>query len=107
MSILIKGMEMPKSCWVCYFQDCGNCLLNAHKVVDKCIIEDRLDEDCPLVPVPPHGRLIEDEAVREQIDEWLDSVGDVVVGHGLSYYGELLGCIEDAPTIIPEEEGET
>ena len=53
------------------------------------------------VSVPPHGRLIEDAAVREQIDEWLDSVGDVVVGRGLSYYGELLGCIEDAPTVIP------
>lgn len=53
------------------------------------------------VEVPPHGRLIEDAAVREQIDEWLDSVGDVVVGRGLSYYGELLGCIEDAPTVIP------
>jgi hypothetical protein len=60
MSILIKGMDMPTSCWDCYFQDCGNCRLNADKVVDKCIIEDRRDDDCPLVPVPPHGRLIEE-----------------------------------------------
>lgn len=37
------------------------------------------------------------------IDEWLDSVGTVMVGHGLSSYGELIGCIEDTPTITPPE----
>ena len=59
MGVYIKGMEMPKSCWDCYFQDCGNCRLKDHKVVDKCIIEDRIDEDCPLIPVPQHGDLID------------------------------------------------
>ena len=112
MSVLIKGMEMPKSCYKCPLRRRDGmdivCPV-AHErfsVADVNILGYRLD-NCPLVPVPPHGRLIEDVAVREQIDEWLDSVGDVVVGHGLSYYGELLGCIEDAPTIIPAEEGET
>lgn len=37
------------------------------------------------------------------IDEWLDSVGTVMVGKGLSSYGELIGCIEDAPTLTPPE----
>ena len=44
-------------------------------------------------------RLVYAEDVKEQIDEWLDCVGTAYVGKGLSYYGELLGCIEDAPTI--------
>lgn len=70
MAIIIKNMEMPASCWDCYFQDCGNCRLNADKVVDKCIIEDRIDEDCPLVHVPEHGRLIikDGEIVEQQSD---------------------------------------
>ena len=38
------------------------------------------------------------------IDEWLDSVGTVLVGKGLSSYGELIGCIEDAPTLTPPSE---
>lgn len=38
------------------------------------------------------------------IDEWLDSVGTVMVGKGLSSYGELIGCIEDAPTLNPPNE---
>ena len=38
------------------------------------------------------------------IDEWLDSVGTVLVGKGLSSYGELIGCIEDTPTLTPPNE---
>ena len=39
----------------------------------------------------------------EQIEEWLDAVGTAYVGKGLSYYGELLGCIKDAPTVdVPD-----
>lgn len=36
------------------------------------------------------------EAAIEEIDKWLDAVGTALVGKGLSYYGELIGCIEDA-----------
>ena len=38
------------------------------------------------------------------LDEWLDSVGTVMVGKGLSSYGELIGCIEDTPTRTPPNE---
>ena len=38
------------------------------------------------------------EAAIEEIDKWLDSVGTALVGKGMSYYGELIGCIEDART---------
>lgn len=40
----------------------------------------------------------------DMIDEWLDSVGTVLVGKGLSSYGELIGCIEDTPTLTPPNE---
>ena len=58
MSGIYIPMEMPTNCWYCHFQDCGNCVLNNHKVVDNCIMEDRRDADCPLIPVPEHGRLL-------------------------------------------------
>ena len=43
-----------------------------------------------------------DEYIRredaiEEIDKWLDAVGTALVGKGMSYYGELIGCIEDTP----------
>ena len=44
-------------------------------------------------------RLIDADAAVENIEEWLNSVGTALIGKGLSYTGELMGCIEDAPTI--------
>lgn len=40
---------------------------------------------------------IEREKAIEEIDNWLDSVGSIIVGKGLSSYGELIGCIQDVP----------
>ena len=45
------------------------------------------------------ARLIDAYQAIDIIDEWLGSVGTVMVGKGLSSYGELIGCIEDAPTL--------
>lgn len=104
MGVYIKGMEMPTDHPMCVVVHPDGTVEANEVSVSRPVGWQTLRN--AAVPVPPHGRLIEDAAVREQIDEWLDSVGDVVVGHGLSYYGELLGCIEDAPTIIPAEEEE-
>ena len=45
------------------------------------------------------SRIVDADVVRENIEEWLDSVGTALIGKGLSYTGELMGCIEDAPTV--------
>lgn len=52
-------------------------------------------------------RLIDAYRAIDMIDEWLDSVGTVLVGKGLSSYGELIGCIEDTPTLTPQSESLT
>lgn len=90
MSILIKGMEMPKDCWQCPFE--------------KCVLRVLVDRhpDCPLVEVPtPHGRLIDADVLNtdDMIESWVN--GDL-------YRHEW--CIDEwinnAPTIIEAEEGE-
>lgn len=50
------------------------------------------------------ARPIDAYQVIDIIDEWLDSVGTVMVGKGLSSYGELIGCIEDAPTLTSQND---
>lgn len=40
---------------------------------------------------------IEREKAIDEIDKWLDSIGYVTVGKGLTSYGELIGCLEDTP----------
>ena len=76
----------------------------------------RLD-NCPLVPVPPHGRLIDADALMQEFEKAQRTMKQ----HGQEYSCSFLSssqeistewyCVEDmvenAPTIIPAEEGET
>lgn len=72
MSILIKGMEMPKSCWHCEF--CRDGLDEHAQHYDYCVALDmniqtsqtERHENCPLIEVPtPHGRLIDADALMK------------------------------------------
>lgn len=94
MGVYIKGMEMPTSCGYCPLMhgtyEGDECYVGAHITEYQ-----KIPDDCPLVPVPPHGRLIDADA--------LDSSETDYLGNHLVY----LVDIDDAPTIIPAEEGET
>lgn len=70
MSVLIKGIAMPKSCWDCELFFCSLKDRLKH-------IEDR-NPDCPLVEIPtPHGRLIDADALFEAMG--LDTVKEVML----------------------------
>ena len=58
MSILIKGMDMPKNCHQCFYFASG-CKCNKHN--------NGRPSDCPLIELPPHGRLIDADALTQQI----------------------------------------
>ena len=106
MSILIKGMEMPKNCAVCFFHKvfpatgvginqlyCALCGINIVKLSDA-------QPDCPLVPVPPHGDLIDKDATRNAI---LEERGEDTACW-------FAGIVNDMPAIVPSDkavEGET
>ena len=68
MSILIKGMEIPEKC-----EKCDLCFLIKgehfcqflYEPVNFEIEARKRSEYCPLIPVPPHGRLIEETAAIE------------------------------------------
>ena len=97
MSVLIKGMEMPKSCTLCelLYND-GRvfyCPLQSKEANLKAYLLIELYENCPLVEVPPHGRLIDADALNKAIRT------DIMGGLNYEYF------IETAPTII-ESEGE-
>ena len=72
-------------------------------------IKDRPDW-CPLVPVPPHGRLIDADEVKQEIidliDEysWLDENG--LHNPKWCAMNEAKMIIQESPTIIGAEGGE-
>jgi hypothetical protein len=92
MSILIKGMEMPTRCCDCkmYVEDIYCCHL-LHRQIENPWADDGVELDCPLVPVPPHGRLIDADVLSQMFDP------------DESFGAAVLEIIEDTPTIIPAE----
>ena len=104
MGVYIKGMEMPKSCMLCPLcveeADPANgemCMVTG-ALMPPCTRE-RLD-NCPLVPVPPHGRLIDADALLKKCER-------VVTEYATREYAFSQSAIENAPTILEAEEGET
>ena len=102
MSILIKGMEMPRNCDDCRLDiDCAY-----DESQDGYKMMGGRPRKCPLVPVPPHGRLIDADANLAVMMRVLDAPN---ISHGTIDTAMLKACIkmfEEAPTIVPAEEGE-
>ena len=93
MSVLIKGMKMPPSCEKCRFSGFGG--LRNERVVcmftgaNAYMNKVQYLDDCPLIPVPPHGDLIDrDEQIerawrlnlstRELIEEMLKTAPTIL-----------------------------
>lgn len=96
MGVYIKGMEMPTNCdecelCTCYVREDGTeenyrCVITFYPIHEF----DERHEYCPLVEIPPHGRLIDADILASMCDApnwcvWLTE-------------------IYDAPTIIEAEE---
>lgn len=97
--IYIKGMEMPKDCLKCPFclfaDGYWKCLVDGSHADFGGTCRPSL---CPLVPVPPHGRLVDADAAIANRDADMNWCYDL---HDLPDY------LSDCPTIIPaSEEGE-
>jgi hypothetical protein len=101
MGVYIKGMEMPKNCFECPWR----CKVDPENLL--CRISGEYFEEtfsgtiqnrhksCPLIPVQPHGRLIDADAIRADIDEKRP---------GRSYEDAwALTVLDNAPTVIPAD----
>ena len=96
MAILIEGMEMPKDgvywCEIGVADDIA--MITIHG-------EDR--KSFPLVPVPPHGRLGDLNAVIDLVMQYCPD-DDGVCSKAGADLRELLDEIENMPTVIPASE---
>lgn len=107
MSVLIKGMKMPENCHECEFVDIlPTCPCN--KMADddfwnnvSLAVEGHTD--CPIIGVPPHGRLIDADELKtkyfcgENVEH--DKIRVTV--------DNVLHFIDNAPTVIPaDKDGE-
>ena len=105
MGVYIKGMEMPSKCIECrLMRRCGKDDLDYICMPARVYIEDLTNayksrpEYCPLVTIPPHGRLID-------ADEFLHrALGTKCFDE--DYTRMLQELVGESITIVPTEENE-
>lgn len=105
MGVYIKGMEMPKDCLKCPF-----CLFADGYW--KCLVDGShadfggtcRPQNCPLVEIPPHGRLIEKGVLLYKCYQHFE---DFMLGKvdGKTALLNIEKEIKAAPTIIPASGG--
>ena len=98
MSILIRGMEMPKNCTGCPIC-CG--LPYQHRDVKG------RRPDCPLVELPPHGRLGDLDKLWNRMYNYIDNEGAKMPYEDndfMIHRDSACELIEDMPTVIEESE---
>ena len=107
MSVLIKGMEMPKNCWLCPLsvlytkpREMLFCRITKEEV-----LRNKVDGNCPIVEVPtPHGKLIDAEALKEI--EFCGLQADKKIIYQMGWNDAIEAIAKNAPTIIQAEEDE-
>ena len=104
MGIYIKGMEIPKNCWLCplsVLREMPREMLVC-KITKEEVLRNKVDGSCPLVEVPPHGRLID-------ADAFLGTLNPIKFEDALLYATVdkiktvTIKRIKDAPTVIEAE----
>ena len=102
MSVIVRGMEMPKNCMSCPFPAVGvdayycHCPTQDGKEYDF-KYADTIPDTCPLIELPPHGRLGDLDKLN---------IHDISPVDGFCVMGVTEEDIGLAETVI-EAEGET
>ena len=106
MSLLVKGIGMPDCCNTCpccqrvlaYRFSGSYCGATGREIVNQ----GEINENCPLIEVPPHGRLIDADALLNLLNHCMFP-SDMVTTTALSM---AVNWIKEAPTIIEAERDE-
>ena len=94
MSVIVKGMEMPKACCFCEFSEGKNYWCRAAKRDWGADPYNSVADFCPLVELPPHGRLIDADALSGECVPEPTFIAET-----------LFRKLNNAPTIIEAEDG--
>jgi hypothetical protein len=106
MGIYLPNMEMPTDCWDCPLRNTKLCPCKGYTTALEYTANRH--PNCPLVPVPKHGRLGDlDELIDKVIAKYLEHErkGELLFA-AAEIKQDIVDLISNAPTIIPAEEGE-
>ena len=98
MSVLIKGMKKPTSCGQCILCLDDSRITNGYCMIFHCKVNMmELKKGCPLIEIPPHGDLIDINALKQKVLSYHyddNASADLI---------KVFRAINLAPTIIPAE----
>lgn len=109
MNILIKGVEMPKDKAIAVVIHPDGTAYSVEMFAGVCT---NYLTDCEAIPVPPHGRLIDADALLAKDNEDFARIMELtdpatVFGTALAdAHTAIQEALLTAPTIIPADKGE-
>ena len=93
MSVIVKNMEMPQNCQKCDLYIEGACYAKGYRDY-RSIMDTAKPDDCPLIELPPHGRLAD---LDKMINDFWDCDSMIIGNYEL----------EKIKTVIEAEGSET
>ena len=103
MSVIVKNMKMPPSCYYCGLTDTSFIHCEAFSptklLEDDC--EERRPKWCPLIELPPHGRLIDVDYLKEHLYQC--EINGRPLHRMFTEIDELFDVIDNVPTVIEAE----
>ena len=119
MSVIVKNMEMPKNCRTCPMLFDGHSYRWCNITGESLGIEETdngRNEYCPLIELPPHGRLIDadkfkaDYSMKNDCTECEKELRGSIrsCGYNMIYSKmDFCGWLDDAEVVIEAEGSET
>ena len=109
MGVYIRDMQMPTRCIACRLNyDSCACILTGSRFYKYNTEFDPGEErlsDCPLVPIPSHGRCIDEREVQQLLAEMIPVASEIINSKAIIEW--VAEHIPQCSTIIPaSEEGE-
>ena len=120
MGVYIRGMEMPKGCAFCRIGKRNGKKMGCPLCDEEWDIHDPMSADhrldnCPLTPVPPHGKLIDASKLIERLQKQLNearakvsAMGEYDIGYTPDMYivdrdRDMIAILNAQAAFVPEE----
>ena len=108
MALIVKGLNMPTCCDMCEFciQDFDNLVAfcSASNIYWNNISDvpyDKCHPVCPLIELPPHGRLIDVDYLKEHLYQC--EINGRPLHRMFTEIDELFDVIDNVPTVLEAE----
>lgn len=102
MSMLIKGMEMPKSCTLCELlkndRSTFYCPVQSKEANLKANLLIELYANCPLVELLPHGDLIDKGVLK------ISLLGEEYGTNFPTVFNQIIKVVNSIPVVVESEE---